>query len=77
MAYSVINLEVGPSSLGQIKSGVGGRKIGWDTEMPIVGMFYAGDIIYNSNPASNGPTGWICIADGAPGTWTTLPETVA
>lgn len=77
MAYSVLNLEIGPSSLDQIKSGVGGCKIGWDIAMPVSGMFHAGDIIYNSNPASNGPTGWICTVDGAPGLWTTLPETVA
>lgn len=28
-----------------------------------------GKIIYNVNPTSGGYLGWVCVADGAPGTW--------
>ena len=31
-----------------------------------------GDIIYNANPAAGGSLGWVCVADGAPGTWKTF-----
>jgi len=77
MAYSVINLEVGPSSLDQIKGGVGGYRIGWGSALPYEGNYQVGDTIYNINVISGGPTGWICITSGNPGIWTTLPETVA
>lgn len=78
MAYSVLNLEVvGLSSLDKIKSGIGINKIGWDSAMPLAGSYHAGDIIYNTRTALGGATGWICIVDGSPGLWTTLPETVA
>lgn len=77
MAYSVINFEQGPSSLDKIRGGVGGCKIGWDIAMPAYGDYKPGDIIYNSAVATGGPSGWICVVAGSPGTWTTLPETVA
>lgn len=33
------------------------------------GRFETGEIIYNSNPASNNRVGWICTSGGTPGTW--------
>ena len=56
---------------------VGPCQICWGDSMPVSGTYQAGDIIYNSYPVSGGPSGWICIKDGNPGLWTTLPETVA
>jgi hypothetical protein len=31
--------------------------------------YYIGDIVYNSAPAAGQPVGWLCTANGAPGTW--------
>jgi hypothetical protein len=50
--------------------------IGWNTDMPQVGQWVAGDIIYNSAPTVGRPTGWVCLTSGCPGLWTTLPESV-
>ena len=50
--------------------------IGWADAPPIVGVWLAGDILYKPYPVPGSPTGFICIAPGFPGLWTTLPETV-
>ena len=36
---------------------------------PALGSWKRGQIVWNSEPYAGGPVGWICIADGAPGTW--------
>ena len=56
---------------------VGPCQICWGDAPPLSGVYQAGDIIYNTNPVSGGPSGWICQKDGNPGYWTTLPESVA
>ena len=56
---------------------VGPCQICWGDSMPVGGTYQAGDIIYNLAPASGGPSGWLCMKDGNPGLWTTLPEMVA
>ncbi len=35
---------------------------------PVAGTWVAGDIVFDSTPAS-GNMGWVCIAGGTPGTW--------
>jgi hypothetical protein len=80
MPYSVLSLERGTITnrrTGVNSSSKGPCQICWGNSMPVVGVYQAGDIIYNSAPASGGPSGWLCTADGNPGLWTTLPETVA
>lgn len=39
------------------------------TGIPTVGTWKKGDIIMNYNPSDTSPKGWICTADGTPGTW--------
>jgi hypothetical protein len=36
---------------------------------PTTGIWRAGDITWNSAPASGQPVGWVCTAGGQPGTW--------
>ena len=77
MAYSVLNIETSKSSTSNITSAIGINKIGWGSAMPLAGSYHAGDIVYNTAIATGKPTGWICVADGSPGLWVSLPETVA
>ena len=37
--------------------------------IPTTGKHYKGEIIFNSNPTSDGTIGWICITSGTPGVW--------
>src|SRR5579862_6110131 len=39
---------------------------------PKAGYWVVGDLVYNENPAPNGPFAWICTKSGTPGTWATL-----
>ena len=39
---------------------------------PTQGTFTKGDICWNSNPTVGNYVGWVCIADGAPGTWSSF-----
>ena len=36
---------------------------------PTAGNHQIGEVVYNSNPASGNPVGWVCTATGNPGTW--------
>ena len=40
---------------------------------PSGGYWKRGDIIWRSNPSSGGTIGWICTAEGRPGSWSALP----
>lgn len=51
---------------------VGGRTVAWDAGIPAEGIGKAwkrGDVIFNVNAAAGGKVGWVCVADGTPGTW--------
>lgn len=41
---------------------------------PAAGYWKAGAVVMHSVPVSASPMGWICTADGNPGTWTALPN---
>lgn len=41
----------------------------WQTGTPQYGGWRKGDRIWNSNPTPGAPMGWVCVADGTPGTW--------
>jgi hypothetical protein len=50
------------------------KKLGVEyvTAAPASGTYYKGHIVYNNAPASAGYIGWVCVTDGAPGTWKTF-----
>lgn len=37
--------------------------------IPVSGSYRKGDIVWNNDPKPTGFVGWVCIADGSPGTW--------
>ena len=39
------------------------------TESPKGGAYNKGDIVWNSEPDTGRPIGWVCTKDGAPGIW--------
>lgn len=39
---------------------------------PAAGTFAKGERVWNSNPASGQPMGWICTVAGTPGTWVAM-----
>lgn len=42
------------------------------TAAPASGTWKRGDIVFNTSPSASGTVGWVCTADGAPGTWKTF-----
>jgi len=38
-------------------------------DAPTSGIWAAGDVVWNTAPASGQPAGWMCTVAGAPGTW--------
>lgn len=51
---------------------INNRKFIDGDSIPTEGMFTKGDICWNSTPTPGNYVGWICIADGSPGTWATF-----
>lgn len=51
---------------------LGNNIITYMTQLPTVGNWLAGDIIYNYNPSTGANIGWICKSSGTPGTWISL-----
>jgi len=47
------------------------------SDVPSVGTWEAGDIIYDSTPSAGGHAGWICTTAGSPGTWKTFGNITA
>lgn len=41
----------------------------YSSAAPTLGSWAQADVVYNTNPAAGGYTGWICTASGTPGTW--------
>lgn len=46
-----------------------GNHTGYGTAAPTTGAWIVGDRVLNSTPAASGPSGWVCVTAGAPGTW--------
>ena len=44
--------------------------------IPTNGTWQQGDVVFNSNPSTGHPIGWICVSSGAPGSWTALPNLI-
>jgi len=36
---------------------------------PTAGYWLKGSVVWNAEPSAGGKMGWVCVADGAPGTW--------
>ncbi|AXN39867.1 hypothetical protein [Peribacillus butanolivorans] len=56
-----------PTSWTDYEEVVSGSSIG--TAAPTVGTWKRGRKVYNATPTAGGYEGWVCIADGTPGTW--------
>jgi len=41
----------------------------WASEIPTIGAWRAGTILFNDQTQSSTPRAWVCTADGTPGTW--------
>jgi len=46
-----------------------GKTFTTGTSAPVDGLHGIGDICWNSAPADGGSIGWVCVANGTPGTW--------
>lgn len=44
---------------------------------PTTGTWAQGDIVWNTSVAASGTVGWVCTADGTPGTWKTFGTVAA
>lgn len=69
---------VGPSGSAGVKlpaAGVwtvynGSRQVIWNAVVaPAAGTWRRGDLAFNIEPSPGGSVGWVCTADGTPGTW--------
>jgi hypothetical protein len=59
---SIENITYGPAFAGRIGlSSANGA--------PTAGHWLKGSVVWNSSPSAGGKIGWVCVADGAPGTW--------
>lgn len=47
-------------------------KEGYGTAAPTAGFWSPGDVIRHTAPAAAGHMGWVCVAQGSPGTWKTF-----
>lgn len=53
----------------RLQADFGGQKVRVGDAAPIDGNWVAGDRIYRKTPVAGDTEGWICVADGEPGTW--------
>ena len=51
---------------------IGNNIITYMKQLPTIGKWNTGDIIYNYNPSTGQDIGWICKLGGTPGTWISL-----
>ena len=47
------------------------------TAVPTTGTWKRGDIVWNSQPAAGGASGWVCTTAGTPGTWKAMANLAA
>ncbi len=57
--------------------GLGQKKVLSGTAAPTSGAYNQGDMMFNSAPTAGGPTGWMCVAGGTPGTWKAMGSLAA
>ena len=46
-----------------------GRKFDSADNIPTIGTYETGDIVWNSSPKPTGYVGWVCVREGTPGEW--------
>lgn len=39
------------------------------SDAPVSGSYSKGDIVWNEEPRTGSPVGWVCVVSGTPGTW--------
>lgn len=45
------------------------KTVTYASSAPASGNWRVGDLVYNQNPTAGGNIGWVCTANGTPGTW--------
>lgn len=55
-----------------LKLGANNNQMIYGNAEPSVGSWIRGDIIFSDSPSTSGFIGWVCVADGDPGTWKTF-----
>lgn len=72
-SYSKGNIAIGPWESTEIaylqRNYSINKKFQTHNAAPTNGTWEKGDVIFNISPTAGGYAGWICIADGTPGTW--------
>jgi hypothetical protein len=46
----------------------------WGSGPPASGVWRRGDVVRNMSPSAGGPSGWVCVVAGTPGTWKAMPN---
>jgi hypothetical protein len=54
-----------------------GRRTVYGNAAPTAGTWVQGDFVWNIAPAAGGAPGWVCTADGTPGTWKAMASVAA
>lgn len=67
LGVNVNNPDVDIATAGPVK--FEGKKFEVGANIPTVGNYNKGDIVWNLDPKPTGYVGWICIKDGSPGMW--------
>ncbi|GAA3407310.1 right-handed parallel beta-helix repeat-containing protein [Paenibacillus hodogayensis] len=49
-----------------------GTLTGWAAAVPTAGAWKRGSLLWNVQPSSLSPVGWVCVTDGTPGMWLPL-----
>lgn len=63
--FGAVNLKSWTSPEIQTKDAI----TGWAAAMPVSGSWKRGSILWNVQPSTLSPVGWVCISDGTPGAW--------
>ncbi len=49
-----------------------GIAAGWASSAPASGIWKRGSILWNVQPSTLAPVGWVCLTDGTPGVWESI-----
>lgn len=67
VGINVKNPEADLDIRGSMK--ISGKLFMVDNSPPNKGNYKRGDIVWNENPQTNSPIGWVCVVSGSPGKW--------
>jgi hypothetical protein len=54
---------------------VGDKRHSYGSAAPVTGTWYAGDVVWATDPAAVKAAGWVAAVNGTPGTWRTVRAT--